>query len=296
MEKPIQILSAYEYKLQFLPCINSVTLQDKSQLQLYKIEEYLRQIVIPVAPYRTSFNFLLFVSEGYVKQQLESENHLIGPGQILNIKQGSITRTHELSPDVKGFYLIYENDILSSISLSRQDQIFLTSDPVILLQESAYNCMVKTFELLDAELHTDYVQEEICLTFFKAIMLKISRQTSHKPLLSMARELYITYKFREKLQQEHKEHKNVIFYAQQLNISETYLNKCIKKATGKPPKQWINEICVQHSQILLRDLGREIADVAYELNFHSLSHFSRVFKKVTQLSPSEFRLQVLNQY
>ncbi|OIV43656.1 helix-turn-helix domain-containing protein [Flavobacterium johnsoniae] len=293
MEKPIQILSAYEYKLQFLPRVTAYTLQDKSQLQLYRIEDYLKEIVIPVAPYRTSFNFMLFITDGYIKQQLETENHLIGPGQILNIKQGSITRTHELSENVKGFYLIYENDIISSIALNRQDSIFLVSDSVITIQENSFGFLVKTFELLEEELHNPCVQEDICTTIFRAIMLKIIKQTTHKSPC-MARELDITYKFREKLQQEHKDHKNVFFYAKELNISETYLNKCIKKATGKPPKQWINEICVQHSQILLCDLGREIADVAYELNFHSISHFSRVFKKVTSKSPSAFRLEILN--
>jgi AraC-like DNA-binding protein len=66
----------------------------------------------------------------------------------------------------------------------------------------------------------------------------------------------------------------------------------VKKATGKPPKQWINEICILHSQLLLRDLGKEIADVAYALNFQSLSHFSRLFKKVTGKSPSTFRQEI----
>lgn len=293
MEKPIQILSTYEYKSQFLPDVDQHILHNKSQLQLYRIEHYLKEIVIPVAPYRTSFNFMLFVTDGYVKQQLETENYLITSGQILNIKQGSITRTLELSENVKGFYLIYENDIIPSIALSRQDSIFFASDPVIILYESSNAFLIKTFELLEEELQTEQIQDDICITFFRAIMLKIIKHTTHKPS-PMVRELDITYRFREKLQQEHKEHKNVFFYAQELNISETYLNKCIKKATGKPPKQWINEICVQHSQILLRDLGREIADVAYELNFHSISHFSRVFKKVTNKSPSAFRLEILN--
>lgn len=291
-DKSIQILSTFEYKLQFLPDIDLYALHDKSLLQLYRIESYLKEIVIPVAPYRTTFNFLLYITEGYLKQQVDSENYLINRGQILNIKQGSITRTHEVSDNIKGFYVIYENDIITGITLSRQDTIFLVSNPIITIHEASYDFMTKTFELLEAELHTEYMQEDICMTFFRIIMLKIIKQTTHKPLLSMARELDITYKFREKLQQEHTQHKNVFFYAQELHISETYLNKCIKKATGKPPKQWINEICIQHSQILLRDFGREIADVAYELNFHSLSHFSRVFKKVTHQSPSAFRLQV----
>ncbi len=291
MKESIRILNTYEYKMQFLPKVNAHALFDQSLLQIYRIESYLKGIVIPVPPYRTSFNFLLFITEGSISQQVETENYLIGPGQILNIKQGSITRTIELSEDVKGFYVMYENDIITSIALSRQDTIFLTSDPVIKIHENAYEFMTTALELLEKELQSECIHQDICITFFRAIMLKIIKHAISKPL-GMARELDITYKFREKLQQEHIEHKNVFFYAQELNISETYLNKCIKKATGKPPKQWINEICVQHSQILLRDLGREIADVAYELNFQSLSHFSRVFKKVTHQSPSAFRLEV----
>lgn len=76
MKESISILNSYEYKLQFLPQVNAMALYNKSKLQVYRIEKYLKEIVIPVPPYRTSFNFLLFVTDGYIKQQIETENYL----------------------------------------------------------------------------------------------------------------------------------------------------------------------------------------------------------------------------
>ncbi|PZF72245.1 helix-turn-helix domain-containing protein [Taibaiella soli] len=288
MQKPLLILSSYEYKKQFLPDINTRILYDKSHLQLYRIEHYLKEIVIPVPPYRTSFNFMVFVTKGFLRQQLESENYIVGPGQILNIKRGSITRTHELSDDIEGFYLIYESDVVTTVTLSQQDFTFFSSSPFANIPEQLHSWMTKAFELLEEELHAAATQDAVSIALFRSILLKIIAQLPHKPL-AIARELEIMHKFRELVQQQHSEHKEVSFYARTLNISETYLNKCVKKATGKPPKQWINEVCILHSQILLRDMGRDIADVADSLNFQSLSHFSRMFKKVTGKSPSAFR-------
>jgi AraC-like DNA-binding protein len=288
MDKSFLILSSYEYKQQFLPDLHTRILNNRSQLQLYRIEDYLKEIVIPVPPYRTSFNFMMFVTKGFVKQQLETEDYSVGPGQIINIKRGSITRTQELSDDVEGFYLIYESDVITTIALNQQDFVFLSSSPFLTIPENLYNWIRKAFELLEEELMPSVTYNEIGTTLFRSILLKIISQLPHQSL-SIARELVITHKFRECVLEQHLEHKDVLYYARKLNISETYLNKCVKKATGKPPKQWINEICILHSQLLLRDLGREIADVAYQLNFQSLSHFSRVFKKVTGKCPSTFR-------
>jgi AraC-like DNA-binding protein len=276
--------------LQFLPDVERQVLHDRAHLQLYRIEDYLKEIVIPVPPYRTSFNFLLLVTKGCIKQQLEADDYLICAGQALNIKQGCITRTHEISDDIEGFYLIYENEVITSLSLNKQDFIFFHSVPFASLHLTTLRWLVKACELLKEELQKEDVLEEICLSLFRTILLKITAQVPSEKL-AITRELEIAYTFREYLQQYHIEHKDVMFYARKMAISETYLNKCVKKTTGKPPKQWINEVCILHSQILLRDLGCEIADVAYKLNFQSLSHFSRMFKKVTGKCPSAYKLK-----
>lgn len=109
-------------------------------------------------------------------------------------------------------------------------------------------------------------------------------------MLSRAR--YISFHFRELVQKDPVNHKTISYYSNQLKISDNYLNKCVKDATGKPPKQWINEISILHSQILLQHHPRDVTGIAFELNYQSPSYFASLFKKVTGYSPSEYRLQI----
>ena len=72
MKQSIKLINNYEYKKLYLPTVSINDLFNESKLQVYPIENYLKSIVITVKLYRTSFNFLIFVTKGFVKQQLES--------------------------------------------------------------------------------------------------------------------------------------------------------------------------------------------------------------------------------
>lgn len=62
-----------------------------------------------------------------------------------------------------------------------------------------------------------------------------------------------------------------------------------ERSNQQTPKQWINEISILHSQILLQDATRDIAGIAFEMKYKSPSYFTRLFKKVTGYSPSDYR-------
>jgi len=291
MNPAVKLMTNYEYKRQFLPDVTEQILHNLSNLQLYRIEDYLRDIVIPVPPYRTSFNFLILVTKGSIRQQLGTEQYTINASQILNIKQGSITRTLELSGDINGFYVIYENDIISDIALNKTELNFFFTAPFINLTEKVLNWVTGIFKLLEEEMEDKQGLSEICVSLFTSILLKIIHQSPYQPY-TITRSIEISYLFREHVQNHHITHKDVLFYARKMALSETYLNKCVKETTGKPPKQWINEISILHSQILLQDMTMEIAEIAYQLNYQSASYFSRVFKKIKGCTPSVFRAQL----
>ena len=288
MKATPKLISNYDYKKLFLPDVSLHNLFNNSSLQLYRIEHYLKRIVIPVSPYQTTFNFLLFVTKGSLKQQLENSIFEVKAFEALNIKQGNFTATLDLSSDVEGFFVVYENEIISKIALNSNDLNFFYTSPFTIVNQATISWITKVFELLEEELQDSEANKAISIALFQSVLLKIIK-IENKSTEALSHVSSIAFHFRELVHKHHVLHKELGFYSQQLNISDNYLNKCVKETTGKPPKQWINEISILHSQMLLQDNSKEIAQIAFELNYQSPSYFSRLFKKVTGLTPSEYR-------
>lgn len=290
MKSKIQILNNYEYKKLFLPDITEHNLFNENKIQLYRIEKYIRNIVIPVPPYRTTFNFLLFLTNGQVIQYLENQEYTLHANEILHIQQGSVTATLEISEDAEGYYVVYENEIVTDIELGKNEMKFFNFVPFSALPPTTAQWIVRMLDLLEEEIVREDHIMEICVSILQSIFLKIMR-TDNITYTPLNRQTDIALHFRELVQKHHISEKSVTFYAKKLNISDNYLNKCVKEATNKPPKQWINEISMVHGQILLQDAVRDIASIAYELGYESSSYFTRLFKKVTGYSPSDYRKQ-----
>ncbi|MGC1632597.1 MAG: AraC family transcriptional regulator [Gelidibacter sp.] len=283
-----KLISNYTYKKMFLPNVSRHDLFNFSSLQSYRIERYLKHIVIPVTPYQTTFNFFIFVTKGWIKQQLENSVFEVKANGAINIRQGNYTATLELSDDVEGYFVVYENEIIDKIVLNSKDLNFFYTSPFLIVKEKTISWIIGIFELLEEELRDIESNQTICILLFESILLKIIR-AENKNYQALSHMSSISFHFRELVHKHHVEHKEIGFYAQKLNLSDNYLNKCVKETTGKPPKQWINEISILHSQILLQDNSLEIAQIAFELNYQSPSYFSRLFKKITGLTPTAYR-------
>lgn len=289
MTKPsIQIINNAQYKNLFLPNVDEQSLSNTSKIQVYRVEKYLKGIIMPVIPYRTTFNFLVFITKGSMTQHVDNGAYTLSAGDVINIKQGNIVATLSLSDDAEGFFVTYENEIVTDISLGSNDVKFFTMNPYVVLESESASWVQRILELLEEETHSENRVTEICITLLKSLLLKIIR-TDIETKTPMNRQLDIAFQFRELVQKFHIDHKNVLFYAKLLHISENYLNKCVKEATSKSSKQWINEISILHSQILLQDSSRDIAGIAFELKYNSPSYFTRLFKKITGYSPSDYR-------
>lgn len=70
-----------------------------------------------------------------------------------------------------------------------------------------------------------------------------------------------------------------------------YLAKVYKKKTGKTLKDYINEYRVEQAKILLRNPQMRVIDVAMETGFDNVSYFSTLFKKITGITPNDYRKQ-----
>ncbi|MBD5186292.1 MAG: helix-turn-helix transcriptional regulator [Bacteroidales bacterium] len=95
--------------------------------------------------------------------------------------------------------------------------------------------------------------------------------------------------FMKLLHTHHHRERSVAFYAGKLFISPKYLSLIIKEMTGRSAAAWIDELVILEAKNMLRFSGKNIQQVAYELNFPNQSSFGKYFKHLTGMSPSEYQ-------
>ena len=286
----LKIFTNYEYKRDFLRTLSPHTLYNDHNLQLYRLQDYLRDILIPVIPYRTTFNFFFFVTQGHIHQQVDHNVYQVQTGQCLTVNQGRITSTIAISQDIEGYVAVYEDEVLTNFLIAHGKIGQFNPSPFINLENYDVQALLASCILLEEELKHNQHRTPVYLHLFYSVLARIAYCSLEEPGW-LSRDLAILFKFKELVQHNHIQHKSVGYYANQLSISENYLNKCVKRTTGKSTKQWINETSILYSQILLKDPKMDVAQIAYDLNFQSPSYFARLFKKITGQTPTEYRVK-----
>lgn len=77
--------------------------------------------------------------------------------------------------------------------------------------------------------------------------------------------------------------------AEQVYVSQWHLSKLLNRHTGKTFSDILNGARMDQSKELLKDPSLRICDVAEQVGFQDLAHFSRVFKKMEGMSAGEYR-------
>ena len=83
--------------------------------------------------------------------------------------------------------------------------------------------------------------------------------------------------------------RDVLFYADMLNITPRYLAEITMKVSGKSPKELISEHLVHELEIVLDSDNRNIQEISYLFGFPSQAQMAKFFKKMTGCTPSEYR-------
>ena len=77
-----------------------------------------------------------------------------------------------------------------------------------------------------------------------------------------------------------------------MNMNEQYFCRFFKKATGRTPITYINEVRIRHAVLFLRQTDRSITEVALGCGFGNMGHFIEEFRKITGEAPSIYRAKL----
>jgi len=84
---------------------------------------------------------------------------------------------------------------------------------------------------------------------------------------------------------------DVHYYADLLNVSSRYLAQVTRRISDKSPKSIIDEYLIQAAERQLTTTDKTIQEIAYDFGFSSQAHFTKFFRKMKQMNPTQYRKQ-----
>jgi len=132
-------------------------------------------------------------------------------------------------------------------------------------------------------------QYEAFVQLLKVFSRHLSLAAEHLPAAPAPSESPLIHKARAYIASHQQEDLHVEEVSRALNISVFYFCKVFKKATGLTFTAYLSKVRVLKAQALLENPHARVAEVAFAAGFQSLTHFNRVFRKLTGHSPTAHR-------
>src|SRR5215467_5616169 len=73
------------------------------------------------------------------------------------------------------------------------------------------------------------------------------------------------------------------------HISPAHFSRCFRSVFGETPHHYLQRRRVERSMFLLRETGRSVTDICFDVGFSSLGTFSRTFSEIVGETPTMYR-------
>ena len=261
-----------------------------------------------VSPFRYSLNnyevYGLFLQSGGDGADLTygtgkydySEGTLIcvAPGQL-----GGKEDNGELV-NMKGWALLFHPDLLQGTGLEHEIKNFTFFDyrvnEALHMSTEEKDVIVAILRQLKNELHypSDPMQNRIIVGFINVLLRYAqrfyNRQFETRTIVNndiLSRFEALLKEYYDKDRQRTEGLPTVQYFSEQLCMSPNYLSDVIKRTSGDTANRYIKRYIVQLAKNKLV-AGMNCSQAAYSLGFEYPQHFTRMFKNMTGITPTEY--------
>lgn len=144
--------------------------------------------------------------------------------------------------------------------------------------------------------YTRHDRSELMLySLFHSFLIEASRtyqaasEEDTGPVTGSSRTAGLVQKTAEYISKHYQDKITLGDIAQQVFVNPSYLSRVFKQTTGCSISDYIMLRRIKQSREYLKDSDISVADIAYMVGYSSPNHFHWAFRKITNMSPREYR-------
>lgn len=287
------LISTSEFQKSFFRNLPENFDWQKTPLQVYSLNFVAKHIFTPLPLFQSTNNYVIHLKKGSIRQFIGKDYQEINAPALLVVLNETIQSLVSVSPDIEGHIIVLIEDITLSALFDNEEILNLfVIEPVLSLAVSESSWIHTVNKLLYDEVTRNLPNRKIAEGLLQGLLYYVLQLSESKR--SLSRQQLLAIKFKQLIHKHYVEHKNISFYATQLFISENYLNRCVRSVFKKNSKELILEIIIIKAQLLLWDISKDIAEIGFELGIDDASYFARVFKKITNETPTAYRKRIMH--
>ena len=271
-----------------------------SGLEVITVEDFFAQHDAwpwdPPLPGRATFHYLILVTEGELRHDVDHVTRIIAPGQWLWVRPGHAQCWHPPGA-ARGPFILFEPEVLTPgtarllAPLTAHDAPAVLSphpDDTLWLQQTAFQLLDEHRALGRRPLD---VHHALRRSLLESLLLRLANSPGIAPIATATAgtgraDRY--GRFLDALELHFRELHHAADYAELLGCSVRTLSRAAQDATGKGVRELIDERRLLEARRLLGSARWDARTVALHLGFTDPANFGRFFRDRTGLTPAAF--------
>ena len=254
---------------------------------------------------------LYIISDGTMIIREEEQEYTLTGGDILILSPGKCHFGIPVKDRVHYYYVHFRWDSLKDLTLTptefqkrkksiQEESILMTEEspmPDHLLLPKHFHPVSPVYQEIEEStrslLHSSRSmlphQQNINDCTFLLTLLKLSQSEIIHTLPASSRTLSSILPVIAYLKEHHREKISGRLLEQNFHLSFDYMNRKFKENTGVTIFQFLEKYRVEQSKRLLESKRFSITEIAESLGFCNAFYFTKVFKKLENMTPSEYK-------
>ncbi len=232
---------------------------------------------------------LLYIAAGKAHFHFDGKEQIVTAGHMVLYRPKEPQKYEYYGEDQTEVYWVHftggnVKNILRSYGLTDDKRVFYCGSG--LDYQNLFRTMINELQMCKEN------YEEVLETYLRLIFIILKRYFANATKSDNARVVEEIDKATMYFNEHYSEDISIDEYAQNNHVSVSWFIRNFKQCTGSTPMQYILSKRIYNAEILLHDSTYNVTEIAEIVGYDNPLYFSRIFKKVKGISPSEYRKNI----